>query len=170
MSFCVAVPEFNHNAVPVTQPTCPYCGMHLRHVPQSAGSSKVIGNITAYTASSTYVSPRQPSPVHYIVIDSENDFTEASSAAMRPAPTSTAQISALQKEKNRFSTFDRNRKAVDITRADGFVSQKDKLKAKGKFEVGAKKDIKVSDNRTADIFVGTKGQQAGKFALQGTSS
>jgi hypothetical protein len=59
---------------------------------------------------------------------------------------------------------------VDTTRADGFVIRKDKLKAKGKFEVGAKKDIKVSDDRTADIFVGTKGQQAGKFALQVTSS
>jgi hypothetical protein len=170
MSFCVAVPEFNHNAVPVTQPTCPYCGMHLRHVQQSAGSSKVIGNITAYTAFFTYVSARQPSPVHYVVIDSETDFTEATSAAMRAAPTSTAQISTLQKEKNRCSTFDKNRKAVDITRADGFVSRKNKLKAKGKFEVVAKNDINVSDNRTTDIFVGTKGQQAGKFALQGTSS
>jgi len=170
MSFCVAVPEFNHNAVPVTQSTCPYCGIHLSHVQQSASSSKVIGNIAAYTASAAYVLPRQPSPVHYVVIDSENDLTEAPSAAIRPAPTSIAQISALQKEKNRFPNFDKNRKAVDTTRADGFVSQKDKLKAKGKFEVGAKKDIKVSDNRTVDIFIGIKGQQAGKFALQGTSS
>jgi hypothetical protein len=46
----------------------------------------------------------------------------------------------------------------------------DKLKAKGKFEVGDKKDIKVSDNWTGDIFVGTKGQLVGKFALQCTSS
>ena len=52
MSFCVAVPEVQHNAVPVTRPTCPYCGIHLRHVQQSVGSPKVIGNIAAYTASS----------------------------------------------------------------------------------------------------------------------
>jgi hypothetical protein len=51
MSFCVAVPEFNHNTMPVTQSTGPYCGIHLRHVQQSAGSSKVIGNIAVYTAS-----------------------------------------------------------------------------------------------------------------------
>jgi hypothetical protein len=66
--------------------------------------------------------PRQLSPVDYVVIDSENDLTEASSAAMYPAPTSTAQISALPKEKYRFATFDKNRKAVDTTPADTFVS------------------------------------------------
>jgi len=115
MTFCVAVPEFNHNAVPATQSTCPYCGIHLHHVQQSVGSSKVIGNIAAYTASSAYASPRQPSPVHYVVIDSENDLTEAPSAPIRSAPTSITQISAHQKENNRFSTFDKNRKPVDIT-------------------------------------------------------
>jgi len=118
MSFCIAVPEFNHNAVPVTQPTCSYCGIHLRHVQQSAGSSKVIGNIATYTASSAYVSPWQPSPVHDVVIDSENDLTEGSPAAMHSGPMSITRISAVQKEKNRFSTFDKNRKAVDTTLAD----------------------------------------------------
>ena len=170
MSFCVGVPKFNHNVVPVIQSTCPYSGIYLYHVKQSEGSSKVIGNIAAYTVSSAYVSPREPSPVHYVVTDSENDLTKEPFAAIHPAPTSIAQISVHQKEKNRFSTFDKKRKVVDTTGADGCVSRKNKFKAKGKLEVGAKKDIKVLDNRTADIFVGTKGQQAGKFALQCTSS
>jgi hypothetical protein len=158
VSFCVAVPEFYHNTVPVTQSTCPYCGIYLHHVKQSKGSSKVIRNIAAYTVSSAYVLPRQPSPVHYVVSDSENDLTKGHSAAIRPAPTSIAHISAHQKEKNRFSTLDMKRNVGDTTQADGCISRKNKLKAKGKLEVAVKKDINVLDNRTADIFVSTKGQ------------
>ena len=49
----------------------------------------------------------------------------------------------------------------------GRLISKGQLKGKGKFGVGSKKDLELSDNRTADIVVGNKGQQAGEFVLKG---
>ena len=51
-------------------------------------------------------------------------------------------------------------------RLGGLISKKNRLKTKGKFDIGAKKEVKVLDNQTVDIFVRSKGQPAGNFALK----
>ena len=53
---------------------------------------------------------------------------------------------------------------MEKARSDGFISKKDRLKPKGKFEVGSKKEVKVSDGRTADIFVGNKVNMQGSLS------
>ena len=64
--------------------------------------------------------------------------------------------SGKQNQNNRFALFESNWKEVDKIRLDEFISKKDWLKTKGKFDIGAKKEVKVSDNWIVDIFVGNK--------------
>ena len=59
-----------------------------------------------------------------------------------PVPLATTTTYA-QKQLDRFATFRANRKEVEKARSDGFISKKDQLKPKGKFEVGSKKEVKV---------------------------
>ena len=56
---------------------------------------------------------------------------------------------------------------MEKARSDGFISKNDRLKPKGKFKVGSQKEVKVFDGRTANIFVGNKGQHAREFVLKG---
>ena len=100
------------------------------------------------------------SPIDFVVIDSVLDTTNNPTL---PATT----IIYTQKQPDRFATFKANKKEGEKTRSDGFLSKKDRLKLKGKFEVGSKMEVKVSDSRTADIFVGNKGQHAREFVLKG---
>ena len=102
------------------------------------------------------------SPVDFVVIDSVLDTTNN---PVPPATTTTTTYA--QKQPDRFATFKANRKEVEKARSAGFISKKDRLKPKGKFEVGSKKEVKVSDGRTVDIFVGNKGQHAREFVLKG---
>ena len=171
MSFCVAVPEFDHALVPASQPTCPYCGKLLRQTLQPTsvpigGTSPSLYTTATSSSSTAVLPPRSP---QYVIIDPEIEGYSripAQGHPISPSKPYTLQ-SNKQNRSNRFASFESNRKEVDKTRSDGFISKKDRLKTKGKFDVGAKKEVKVSDNRTADIFVGNKGQPAGNFSLKG---
>ena len=50
-------------------------------------------------------------------------------------------------------------------RSGGLISKENRLKTKGKFDIRAKKEVKVSDTRTVNIFVRIKRQPARNFAL-----
>ena len=77
-----------------------------------------------------------------------------------PLPTTLYHPPSLHPQQSRNSRIDLlHSRAI----SDGYISKKGRLKGKGKFEVGSKKDVKVYVNRIANIFVRNKGQQAGKF-------
>ena len=171
MSFCVAVPEFDHALVPASQPTCPYCGKLLCQTLQPASVPVGGASPSRYTTASSWNSTAllPPQLPQYMIIDPEIESytrTSAPGHPISPSKPSTLQ-SGKENQNNRFTSFESNRKEVDKTRSDGFISKKDRLKTKGKFDIGAQKEVKVSDNRTVDIVVGNKRQPAGNFALIG---
>lgn len=106
--------------------------------------------------STTLLLPR--SPIQYIIIDPEINTSHTRTLVLRTSPSKPESSTLQSKQKNKFATFESNRKEIDKKRSDGFIGKKNRLKTKGKFEVGGKKEIKVSDNRTADTFVVDKGE------------
>jgi len=69
----------------------------------------------------------------------------------------------------RWDPFQGDRKEIEQTRAEGFSSKKDKLRPKGKFEIGNRREPKVLDNCTADIWVGIDNTNANLFKLRGNT-
>ena len=159
MSFYIAVPEFDHVLVPTSQPTCPYCGkvLHQTVQPTSApvGGTSLSPYTTAFSSSSTVLLPPQL-PQYMIVNPKIESYTRISVPGHPISPLKSFTLqSGKQNQNNRFALFESNWKEVDKIRSDEFIS-KNRLKAKGKFDIGAKKEVKVLDNWTVDIFVGNK--------------
>jgi hypothetical protein len=69
----------------------------------------------------------------------------------------------------RCDPFQANRKEIEQTHAEGFISKKDKLRPKGKFEIENRCEPKVSDTHTADIWVGIDNTTANLFELCGNT-
>ena len=93
-----------------------------------------------------------------MIIDPEiESYTRISAPGHPISPSKSFTLqSGKQNQNNRFALFESNRKEVDKMRSDGFISKTDRLKTKGKFDIGAKEEVKVLDNRTVDVFVGNK--------------
>jgi hypothetical protein len=66
----------------------------------------------------------------------------------------------------RWDPYQANRKEIEQTRAEGFISKKAKLRPKGNFEIGNCREPTVSDNRTADIWVGIDNTNANLCKLR----
>ena len=169
MSFCITVPEFDHILVPASQPTCPYCGklIHQTFQPTSVpigGTSPSLYTTASSLSSTALLLPQSP---QYMIIDPEiESYTRISVPGhlISLSKSFTLQL-GKQSQNNRFALSESNWKEVNKIRSGRLIS-KNWLKTKGKFDIGAKKEVKVSDNQTVDIFVGTKGQPAGNFALK----
>ncbi|KAF8538073.1 hypothetical protein BDD12DRAFT_886160 [Trichophaea hybrida] len=143
--------------------SCPLCGQNLRF--SLPASIKELASPLKTTIS--LPTPSQilsASGTRYIIIDSDTENS--------PAPTGNTvkYHEAEGSEIDRFASFQANRKEITQTRAEGFVVKKEQLISKGKFEVGSRKKAKVSDNRTADIWVGYDGAGACTFKLRGSVS
>ena len=59
-----------------------------------------------------------------------------------------------------------NGKEIEQTCAERVISDKDKIRPKGKFEIGNSCEPKVSDNRTADIWVSIDNTNANLIKLR----
>ncbi|KAF8537113.1 hypothetical protein BDD12DRAFT_888493 [Trichophaea hybrida] len=161
MSLCIAAPGFSHDSLPDTMISCPLCGKNLRF-PLPASTEELASSSKATISLST---PSQTTPAtRHIIIDSNTEHS----------PTRTGSAlkyhQAQGSEIDRFTSFQANRNNITKTRAEGFISKKEQLVPKGKFEVGSRKEMKVSDNRTADIWVGYDGAGASTFKLRGSVS
>ncbi|KAF8533716.1 hypothetical protein BDD12DRAFT_809955 [Trichophaea hybrida] len=158
MSLCIAAPGFSHDSLPDTIISCLLCGKNLRF-PLPASTEELASSSKATISLST---PSQTTPAtRYIIINSDTEHS--------PACTGSAlkYHQAQGSEIDRFTSFQANRNNITKTRAEGFISKKEQLVPKGKFEVGSRKEMKVSDNRTADIWVGYDGAGASTFKLRG---
>ena len=108
------------------------------------------------TSSSPSASTKGKIPV--VVIDSDSETPNKPKAR-------------ISRKKKPFSSrpFLENKPVVENSRKEGFVSKEDKKKPKGGYEVGTKKAIAVSDNRTVSIYIGPVGGLVSEYEFLGKS-
>jgi hypothetical protein len=166
MLFCIAVEDFHPGSLPAGMAQCPLCGQSLRlgsHVGQQliCSSCGVVGPATsAITYSTTPDGPR------IIVHDSDIQKSPVGQALLDLLQQTQSQNKhRSQTQDPRRDPFQAYRKEIEQTHAEGFISKKDKLHANGKLEIGNHSEPKVSDNRTADSWVGIDNTNANLFKL-----
>jgi hypothetical protein len=138
---CAGLLGFKHTSFPPTIMVCTFCGLNLEQL-------RV-----------TNPAPREASP-----------FAGTPGSAISPFVIPDSPKTPIKKAEDRFASFQKNRNEIEQTRREGFQSKKDKTHPKGKFEVGARKETKVSDNRVVDIYVGSDGASASSYKVQGVST
>jgi hypothetical protein len=140
---CAGLLGFKHTSFPPTMMVCTFCGLNLEQ-------------LRAINTASCEASP----------------FARAGTpgSAISPFVIPDSPKTPIKKAEDRFASFQKNRTEIEQTRREGFQSKKDKTHPKGKFEVGARKETKVSDNRVVDIYVGSDGASASSYKVQGAST
>jgi hypothetical protein len=157
MSLCIAAPGFSHDSLSDTMISCPLCGKNLCF-PLPASAEELASSLKATISLST---PSQTAPaIRYIIMNSDIEYSHAhTGSALKYHQAQGSEI-------DRFTFFQANRNNITKTKAEGFISKKEQLIPKGKFEVESRKEMKVSDNCIADIWVGYDGAGASVFKLQ----
>jgi hypothetical protein len=164
-SLCT-VPGVVHTSLPALMVLCPYCGVHLSSLSQPSKSEpKPVATTTASSSSSSSfpstslnnTTARNKGKTPVLILDSDTDTI----------PNDTVPTNRQTRKPISSKAFLRNKTIVEDSRREGFVRKEEKKRPKGRYEVGAKKNIPVSDNRAVDIHVGPIRGMASEYEFLG---
>jgi uncharacterized Zn finger protein (UPF0148 family) len=162
-SSCTKVPGVVHTSLPALMVLCPYCGVPLSSLSQPSKSepkpeaTSTASSSSSFPSTSLNTTAKNKGKAPVLILDSDTETI----------PNDTVPTNRQTRKPFSSKAFLRNKTIVEDSRREGFVRKEEKKRPKGRYEVGAKKNIPVSDNRTVDIHVGPIRGMASEYECLG---